>query len=525
MRRGTGLTAVTALVGLLALTACGARLTDEQRAAAIGSGGGAGITSGATTDGGTGVVTTGGATTTAGQTATTGTPATTTSGTTVPTTSGATGRPGTGATTTTTGKPGVGAGSPGTPTGTAAPTVDTRDAPAGGNGGSTDKGITGDTITIANVSDISGPVPGLFEDAALATRAYVAYFNATEGTIYGRKLKLLSLDSRLDTGANRAASLEECSKAFAGVGSVSAFDQGGAPVIQSCGIPDLRGLSTTDQMKAVPNAIPINSSGRGGERSMAEFGWAAEKFPDAIKNAAYIFIDGEVTRQLANQDADGAEKLLGYHFTQRLSIGLAETNYGPIVQKLKTSKARYVTFVGAYQQAAALAKTFKQQGYQPDVFQPKVTAYTPDFIKAAGDAANGVYVAVVASLNEEIASNPELQLYAKWLNQVSPGATPTGIGQFSWAAARLFVEQMKAIGPKPTRAALLASVNKIATYTGGGLFPPQGIASRRLSGCTSVVQVQNGRFVRFEPLAPRSLRCKDKVYNSRTGGTSPALGQ
>ena len=39
-------------------------------------------------------------------------------------------------------------------------------------------GITDDKIVISNASDISGPVPGLFESAQQATKAYVAYFIA-----------------------------------------------------------------------------------------------------------------------------------------------------------------------------------------------------------------------------------------------------------------------------------------------------------------------------------------------------------
>ena len=47
------------------------------------------------------------------------------------------------------------------------------------NGFKNQTGITDKTITIANVSDISGPVPGIFESAQQATRAYAAYFNST----------------------------------------------------------------------------------------------------------------------------------------------------------------------------------------------------------------------------------------------------------------------------------------------------------------------------------------------------------
>lgn len=487
---------VALLASALLSTACGARLSDEQRSEALsqfGSGGGGGSS---LAEGGEAAVDPLAAGPEATSAATAG-----------PATSGTTG--GTAGTAGTAGS----AGSAGTAAGGA---KDTRSAPPGGNGGATDKGITADTIVVSNVSDISGAVPGLFEDAQLAAKAYVAYFTAREGTIYGRKLKLLALDSRLDAGANRSASLEACAKSFAGAGSVSAFDQGGAPVIQDCGIPDIRGLSTTNPMKVVPNAFPINAAGTGGARSLGMFGWAKDTFPEAVKKAAYVYIDGEVTRTLAEEDMEGTTKILGYDWIYSSAIGITETNYGPVVRQLKSRGVEYVTFTGAYQQAAALAKEFKSQSYAPKVWQPTVTAYTPDYIKQAGDAAEGTYIAVTASLNEEIAQNKELQTYAQWLNQVAPGKTPTGIGQFAWGAMALFVEKMKEIGPKPTRKALLATIPKVRNYTGNGLFPGQDVGGKELASCTKIVQVRGGKFVRFLPEAPGSNRCSDKIYDTKT---------
>lgn len=496
--------AVALALASLTTAACGARLTPAQRTAALSqTGGSGGGTTGTAASGTTGATGTGGTTGTAatGTTGATGTGGTTGTG----------GATGTGGTTTGTGGGTGGSGA----TGSGA-TADWTKAPAGGNGGATDVGVTATSITVANASDVSGAVPGLFEDARFATQAYFKYFAARYGTLYGRKINVLALDTQLDSGANRAASLQECSDAFAGVGSVSAFDQGGASAIADCKIPDLRGLSTTDEMKAVPNAYPINSAGTGGKRSLAVFGWAKDKFPDAIKAAAYVYSDGDVTRQLEQQDVDGAQKVLGYKFIDEIPIGTSETNYAPAVSELKSKGVKYVTFVGAYQQAANLAKEFARQSYKPTVYQPTVTAYTPNFIKQAGAAAEGTFVAVSPSLLEEMDGNPELQLYAQWLKQVNPNATPTAIGQFSWAAAALFVEQMIKVGPKPTRKALLALIPPIRNYTGNGLFPGQDVGGRELGDCTSVVQVKSARFVRIEPLGVRALRCKDGVWNTKT---------
>ncbi|MDP9167808.1 MAG: ABC transporter substrate-binding protein, partial [Actinomycetota bacterium] len=176
---------------------------------------------------------------------------------------------------------------------------------------------------------------------------------------------------------------------------------------------------------------------------------------------------------------------------------------------------RYVTFVGAYQQAASLVRTMKQQGFTPDVYQPTVTAYTPEFIKQAGDAAEGTFVAVAPSLNEEMNGNPELSLYAQWLNQVEPGAVPTGIGQYAWAAASLFIDKIKKIGPHLTRQALLAQLPGERAYTGNGLFPPNDVGGRTLSDCTSVVQVKSAAFVRHTPPQIRGLRCGDGIWDSK----------
>ena len=41
-------------------------------------------------------------------------------------------------------------------------------------------GITDSEINIANIADISGPVPGLFQAAQDATKAFVAYYNASD---------------------------------------------------------------------------------------------------------------------------------------------------------------------------------------------------------------------------------------------------------------------------------------------------------------------------------------------------------
>src|SRR5688500_12316450 len=136
MRRRTALIPVVVICALLA--GCGSRLTDEQRAALVAPRDAAGTEPGVVQEeaGGGG-----------------------------PGTDGTAGQPGA--------TEGQQSGRQQNPPGGIAGACQ-------GTGGATDKGVTAGEITIANISDISGPVPGIFQSAQQATKAFVEYFNATQ---------------------------------------------------------------------------------------------------------------------------------------------------------------------------------------------------------------------------------------------------------------------------------------------------------------------------------------------------------
>ena len=501
----------------LATSACGARLTPAQRNAALSQGGGSGSGSGNIAPGAADTGTaTGGIAPGSTSGSTTGSTTGTTGGKT-----GTTGAPAGGASGSTTG---AGSATSGTSTTTGATTGGTtgdfRSAPAGGNGGATDVGITKDAITIYNISDVSGAVPGLFEDARFATQAYVKYFTARYGTVYGRKIVLKTLDAQLDAGANRSAALELCANGFAGVGSISAFDQGAADPEKSCGVPDVRGLGTTDQIKAVPNVYPVNAAGTGKFRGLAQFAWAASspdpKIKASIKKAGYVYSDGDVTRQQSSQDEKATAAAYGFTWVADEPFPTSSTDYTAVVADLKKKGADFVTFSGAYQQAAGIRKTMADQDYHPTVWEPTVTAYTPNYLQQAGASSEGSYVAIQPTLLEEAKFSPELQLYGQWLTQVKPDAVPTDLGQFAWGASALFFDKLIKLGPKPTRKGLLALLAQEHNYTDNDLFPGQDVGGRMLSDCVQIIQVKSGRFTRSLPAAQHTWRCEDGVWDFST---------
>lgn len=503
---------VTTLLLFLSLlaTACGARLTDEQRELAIqgvaNSGGGSAATTtgdqtvaAPTTDGG------------AQQQSSTSDQSTTTTGadttgdtSTADSTEPAAGGPGDASSTDTTDT-----GDSGSQATAPSQTTDTRAAPAGGNGGATDVGITEDSIVIGNASDISGAVPGLFEDAQQAVQAFVAYFTATEGTIYGRQLDLRLYDSKMDSGENRRAYLDMCEVGFAGVGSMSAFDDGVAGPVSDCGIPDLRSASVNPATMDVENVY--SSDALSSEFfPMNHYLYWKEQCGGCEQRAGMLYINNDTTTKQTRQMI-GATQKVGYEWVYDQAIDLAETNYSTFVIDLKEKDVQFVQFQGDYTQVVRLAEAMHQQDYWPKVFALQQNIYTPNLIELGGDAVEGVQIAVGSVLLENIEHHPELQLYRQWLKQIDPEAEPTGMGMYGWAAAKLFVEIMKEIGPEPTRAKFLEALSQVSGYTANGLIPPQEIGAKMPSNCHIIVEVRDGAFVPVDPPDGLTFNCRGEV--------------
>ncbi len=238
-------------------------------------------------------------------------------------------------------------------------------------------GVTDDTITIGNSSDISGPVPGLFETAQDGTKAFVKYFNATSD-ICGRKLVLKTYDSRTDAAADQQAYTAACKEVFAMVGSVSAFDSGGAATAQRCGLPDLRGAAVTTE-RAKCNVCFGAQSVNAGQVNNAVPDFVKKSFSSSADKAAMLYINAGAAAQNAKIQVRAMTKR-GLKFRYVQGIDVSEFNYATYVQQLKDRGAEVVFWIGAYQQSVRLRQAMAQQGYKPKLYLRDPTDYNPEYV-------------------------------------------------------------------------------------------------------------------------------------------------
>ena len=458
-------------VSLLA-TACGARLTAAQRAAGIGAlTKNGGSTTGSATGGTTG--------------ATTGSSIGGTTGASGATTGGAAGG-------TTGGANNLGSGSC-------------------SSGGATDTGVTANQITLATVADVSGVQPGLFKSAWQAMSAVTAYINS-QGGICGRQLKDLQLDSQADSTQNRAAVQQACTQSFALVGSMSAFDDGGASVGQQCGIPDISAITVNAARSNASNVYPAYPVGP----NYINTSWGLQikqRYPDAIKKSAFITLNAGASVQNGNQRIKALTKM-GYTFVYTTQVQVVESNYSPYVQAMQSKGVEFIDMLADYQSIVRLQKAMQQAGWFPQVRVWDSVAYSPAYLSQGGTAVQSqpsgcndvlknvpcpAYVFLNTALFQEASSNPEMQLYLTWLQRVAPGAQPDYFGLYAWSAGRLFQKAATMVGAKLTRKALFSALQSIHSWNDFGLHIAHDIGAKREGNCTLYVEIKSSGFVRAFP--------------------------
>ena len=368
---------------------------------------------------------------------------------------------------------------------------------AGGNGGATDVGVTGDSVALANISTLSGPVPGLFQGAVIGAQAAVAYQNSLGG-VHGRRMRLSVNDDQFDSGANRSATQDATSKAFALLGSFSVYDDAGAESITKSGMPDLS-YSLSDARRAVPSNFSVEPAQAGGWQ-VGYLQWIKTRNPTEITAVGSLFPDLPAGRASFLAGKKAAESL-GWRFAYERAIQPTETDFTADVVRMRQSGVRMVWMANLDVKAQArVANAFGQQGFHP-VFIGGASAYDPSLVPLAKENAEGMIIPQLyaAFAGEDAQLSPEIALFNRWVDKIKPGYKPDLFAMFSWAEGRLLFKAMEMAGPRLTRAAVNDAIRKIDVFDANGMVAPASPARKQPPTCFIILTVRNGKFSRLDP--------------------------
>jgi ABC-type branched-subunit amino acid transport system substrate-binding protein len=384
---------------------------------------------------------------------------------------------------------------------------------SGDNGGATDVGATADELRLGTVVTLTGPVPGLFRGALVGMQAWAAYQNSLGG-LYGRNIRILAGDDSLDSGKNRAAHLQLKDKVFAFVGSFSVNDDGGAGVMKDCRCPDVGGSLSKARFN-LPNHFtpqPQPNGWRGGPPS-----YYAKKYGNAvIKKLAFLVSGVEAAREIARHQR-AVYEAAGFEVVYTREVAPNETNYTGDVVQMQRAGVQALAWQGQSADMGRLAAAMQQQGFKPALPNWGNDAYNENFIKVAGEGAEGAIIDQVFALfkGEDAGRIPEVGLFNQWMKRVDPNQTVDLFSMYGWLSGRLFAEAMEKAGPQAKRTKLIETLSAMGTWNGHGLVAPVVIGRKKPSDCFFIFKIVKGRYQRIFPEDKRNFACDVAGYKFR----------
>jgi ABC-type branched-subunit amino acid transport system substrate-binding protein len=386
---------------------------------------------------------------------------------------------------------------------------------AGGTNGDSDKGVTADEIVVTTIADPGGAKPGLDQGMLDSMVAFGDWCNSFGG-INGRKLKVVTRDAKIFEYGARVA--EACDDSFALVGGLGVLDSVGAQPAIDCGLVNVPGAAVSAEQtmadrtyQPLPN--PINSLQVGSGK------WIASKFPDAPPKAANVYSSVPAV-EIQSQRQVEAYTQIGYNFVVHEPANVNETNWGPIVVKLKDADAKYLSATSSFEELVPLLKEMGNQGFAPEVIELETNFYNNKFPEQAKEASANIdntYVRLTTWPFEEAAERPAMQSYLDILGKYVPAGVPEQLGVQSFSAGLLFATAAKAAGNDLTRDNLLTQLKNIHEWDGGGLHGVSDPGNNKPATCFVAMKVSYEGFTRQYPLPDADKA----VYDAGNGMACP----
>lgn len=361
-------------------------------------------------------------------------------------------------------------------------------------------GITSNSVTVGNISIISGPVPGLFEGASVGVKAYFDYINTTKGGVYGRKLVVDAKDDAFSGSQNETETADAVASEFATVGSFSLFDGYGCKALAAD--PAVPNVSVTldNNAQALTNTFSADPTVLGS--SLGPWEYYKKHFPKDMTI-------GAITSDVASAEAQinaqlATAKTLGYKVGYSDYINPLQSDFTTDVINMRSKGVNAVDLTGVdWQDAAIFVENAATQNWHPGLIFSGGPVYADQFISHAGGpaVANGIMIGqqFPLYLGEDASNLPADKLFLQYTKKVNSSWVPDLYTLFGWASANLFVQALQAAGPHPTRGAVIAQLKKITNFDANGMVSPTNPAAKKPTGCYIIATIKNGKYVRVTP--------------------------
>ena len=334
-------------------------------------------------------------------------------------------------------------------------------------------GVSAHEIAVGSLSTQSGPIAADFAPVVDGVKAYFDMVNA-KGGVNGRKINLkYSLDdaSQPTQNVDLARTLVGQDHVFAIVG-VASFTFAASPYLSQQGTPAF-GYVVNNDWSPAPNLFGSDGSVLSYPPGAMYAPYLAKKLGVGSVAVLAYNVPASSDACAANIKQFQAEGInVGY---QNLSTGIEGGTVSSDVLRMKQANVGMVLSCMDVTGNIALSRALQQNGLG-SVRQLWLNGYDRDVLQKYQSLMHGVYLLVQHVPFEAATQFPgtfgAMDTYIKTMNQYEPQYTYNEVALQGWLNADLFVAGLRAAGPNLTQGKLVAAINKMKDFTGGGLIPP-----------------------------------------------------
>lgn len=349
----------------------------------------------------------------------------------------------------------------------------------------TDFGISGDTLTIAALTDQSGPYAALGTTLAQGNQLYFDQRNA-DGGVCGFKVKVEVRDHGNDvqTAVSQFSELEP---------NVLGF-------VQLLGSPQVNGVKAEVESKAIPSFVASWSSDFLGSEALAISGTI---YPYDIVNALdYLSEEGTIAKgstvghvHLPGDFGENALKGSKFYGERGgievldISVEPTATDYSAQVQQLVDADVDAILISGTPPQVAGITTGTSALGLDVPVITNGPGSPSASLLEsAAGEALQKRVKVVTSYLPYGAEGSQEAQSIVKQYEKTFPEGQPTIFVNYGYAVANVFGEALDAAceSGDMTRQGVLDALRGLPEIE-TGIFPSQNFGDVNASASTQSV--------------------------------------
>jgi ABC-type branched-subunit amino acid transport system substrate-binding protein len=385
----------------------------------------------------------------------------------------------------------------------------------------TDVGVKADEIDVTTFSDpgFSG-AKGLNQEMFDTAVAFANWCNKFGG-INGRKIKVTLADGKLFESEQRM--VEACdAKTFMAVGGGSVFDDTMQKDRMDCSsgaIPQVAGyLVTATASDSELTKQPVPNPGT--TQPVGAFLWLKKTFPDTWDHIGVLTGQLPTTEVVAKRNEEALATIGGKVVYSGEYPPAGTDNWRPYVAAMQSKGVRGLYWVGQPQGLAQMLSAAKGLGLKLDWVQSDANHYDDVLFKNANpvSAVDGVTVrSAFAPFLSGVKMTTATQQYVDMVQQYDTCTSAVVnctaekkiayLGDQALSAWLLWAKATDSCGADVTRDCVWAALDKVQTWTGGGLHAETFPGSGKASPCFIVFLAKNGKFTQPD-ISPT-----DGIYN------------